>query len=418
MAMSGNRILLKGGRLFAQGKFIDSDILFSDGIISRIAQDIVPEGDMKVVDITGRVVSYGLVDVHVHFREPGFSAKETIATGSAAAARGGYTLVCPMPNLKPAPDSLETLGVQLDLIKAQATVDVLPFATITQRRAGGAVVDMAALKPYVAGFSDDGSGVQTAEVMREAMKLAKANDCIISAHCEDMDEPPFSASSEYRQVERDAIMAAEIGCRYHVCHVSTKESVEAIRKAKAAGASVTCETGPHYLTLIQADRVDLNDPAATLADGGRFRMNPPLREADDREALIAGIQDGTVEVLATDHAPHTADEKSRGYDNSLMGIVGLETAFPVMYTKLVKTGRISLEKLFELMCDNPRRIFGFGGALAEGQKADVAVFDLDSEFTIDSSKFASMGHSTPFDGWQVQGHCVMTIKDGKVVYSE
>lgn len=413
-----SRILLKGGRLYTNGHSFVSDILVSDGKISRIAPDIQEDDTVTVVDVSGKAVSCGLVDVHVHFREPGFSDKETIASGGAAAARGGYTLVCTMPNLNPAPDALDTLGVQLDLIKAQATVDVLPFATITSRREGGSVVDMAALKPYVAGFSDDGSGVQSAEVMREAMKLAKANDVVISAHCEDMDEPPFSASSEYKQVERDVAMAAEIGCRYHVCHVSTKESVEAVRRAKASGASVSCETGPHYLTLTQADRVDLTDPAASPADGGRFRMNPPLREASDRDALLAGIIDGTVEVIATDHAPHTAEQKSRGYDRSAMGIVGLETAFPVLYTKLVMTGIISLEKLFTLMCDNPRGIFRFGGALAEGEKADIAVFDVDSEYIIDSSTFASMGHSTPFDGWKVRGHCILTIKDGKVVYSE
>lgn len=408
MAENGS-IILKGGQIVQRGELFPSDILFSDGVITLISENIAPEAhpEAEVVDITGCVVSYGLVDVHVHFREPGFSAKETIASGSAAAAKGGYTLVCPMPNLNPAPDAPETLQVQLDLIRSeQAKVDVRPFATITSGRKGGAVVDMAALKDKVAGFSDDGSGIQTADVMKEAMMQALREDVVISAHCEDMDQVPFGPESEWVQVARDAEMATEIGCRYHVCHVSTKESVEAIRKAKAAGARVSCETAPHYLTLTQADR----------NDEGRFRMNPPLREAADRDALIAGIQDGTVEVIATDHAPHTAEEKSRGYDKSLMGIVGLETAFPVMYTKLVKPGVISLGKLFELMCDNPRRIFGFGGALEPGQPADIAVFDLDSEYVIDSKDFVSMGHSTPFDGWKVQGRCVRTYKDGKLIY--
>ncbi|MCQ2115135.1 MAG: dihydroorotase [Bacteroidales bacterium] len=408
MAENGS-IILKGGQIVQRGELFPSDILFSDGVITLISENIAPEAhpEAEVVDITGCVVSYGLVDVHVHFREPGFSAKETIASGSAAAAKGGYTLVCPMPNLNPAPDAPETLQVQLDLIRSeQAKVDVRPFATITSGRKGGAVVDMAALKDKVAGFSDDGSGIQTADVMKEAMMQALREDVVISAHCEDMDQVPFGPESEWVQVARDAEMATEIGCRYHVCHVSTKESVEAIRKAKAAGARVSCETAPHYLTLTQADR----------NDEGRFRMNPPLREAADRDALIAGIQDGTVEVIATDHAPHTAEEKSRGYDKSLMGIVGLETAFPVMYTKLVKPGVISLGKLFELMCDNPRRIFGFGGALEPGQPADIAVFDLDGEYVIDSKDFVSMGHSTPFDGWKVQGRCVRTYKDGKLIY--
>jgi len=405
--MNDNRnILLKGGILYSKGNCRKADILLTDGIISKIGENITTDESVEVMDITGKAVSYGLCDVHVHFREPGYSRKETIATGSAAAARGGYTTVCPMPNLNPAPDAPDTLQVELDMIAEQATVDVIPFATITSGRQGGSVVDMAALKDKVAGFSDDGTGVQSKKVMAEAMALALENDTIISAHCEDTDEAPFSAESEWKQIARDVELAREIGCRYHVCHVSTAESVEAIRRAKAAGASVTCETAPHYLTLCQDDR----------NDEGRFRMNPPLRTAADRDAMIQGILDGTVECIATDHAPHTAEEKSRGYDKSAMGIVGLETAFPVMYTKLVKTGVISLEKLFEIMCDNPRRIFRFGGALEEGQKADIAVFDLDTEYKIDSSNFLSMGHSTPFDGWSVYGRCILTIFNGKLVY--
>jgi len=399
---------LKNGTLVTGGRSFISDILVSDGKIARIAKDIVPDADTEVMDIDGHIVSYGLADVHVHFREPGFSSKETIATGSKAAARGGYTTVCPMPNLNPAPDSLETLQVQLDMIKDQACIEVIPFGTITEGRNGGPVVDMAAMKSKVAGFSDDGSGVQSGKRMEEAMRLAKAEDTIISAHCEDMDEAPFSSESEWKQVERDAVMATEIGCRYHVCHVSTAESVEAVRKAKAAGATVTCETGPHYLTLTQADRTD----------EGRFRMNPPLREQRDKEALIKGIQDGTVEVIATDHAPHTAEQKSRGYDKSAMGIVGLETAFGVLYTKLVEEGIITIEKLIELMCDNPRRIFRFGGCLAEGERADIAVFDVKKEYTVDPSEFASMGKSTPFEGWKLRGRCVLTLKDGRTVYNE
>lgn len=400
-------VLLKGGQIVAGGQIFNSDILFSDGVIVRIGRDLGEVPGAAVVDVSGCVVSYGLVDVHVHFREPGFSRKETIVTGSAAAAKGGYTLVCPMPNLNPAPDTPEHLEEQLELIRKGACIDVRPFASITEDRHGEKVVDMAALKDSVAGFSDDGSGIARAEVMAEAMRRAKELDCIISAHCEDMTQAPFGPESEWVQVARDAEMAAEIGCRYHVCHVSTKESVEAVRKAKAAGARVSCETAPHYLTLTQDD----------VLDEGRFRMNPPLRQEADRQALIRGIQDGTVEVIATDHAPHTAEEKSRGYAKSLMGIVGLETAFPVLYTRLVKTGLISLVRLFELMCDNPRRIFGFGGRLAEGERADLAVFRLTDEFTVDSTDFVSMGRSTPFEGWKLSGRCVMTFKDGKLVYS-
>lgn len=407
--MENRKSLLKGGLLVSQGISSFSDILISDGHISRIAENIVPDSDTDVIDVRGKVVSYGLADVHVHFREPGFSAKETIATGAAAAAHAGYTTVCTMPNLNPAPDSLETLGQQLELIKKEkAAIEVLPFATITCARAGAKAVDMAALKRFVAGFSDDGSGVQSEASMRAAMEMALKEDTIISAHCEDMGEPPFSASSEWKQVERDVRMASEIGCRYHVCHVSTKESVEAVRKAKAAGANVSCETAPHYLTLTSLDR----------KDEGRFRMNPPLREPEDRDALIRGIQDGTVEVIATDHAPHTAEEKSRGYAGSAMGIVGLETAFPVLYTKLVLEGVITLEKLISLMCDNPRRIFRLGGVLEEGAKADLAVFDIQEEYTIDSSTFHTMGRSTPFEGWRVKGRCVLTLKNGRPVWQD
>ncbi|MDD6363836.1 MAG: dihydroorotase [Bacteroidales bacterium] len=404
--MESRNLLLKHGTLVSGGRSFISDILISDGKIERIAEGIVPDEDTEVLDVTGYIVSYGLADVHVHFREPGFSSKETIATGSAAAARGGYTTVCTMPNLSPAPDSPENLQVQLDLIREQACIEVIPFATITTGRNGGPVVDMAALKDRVAGFSDDGSGVQSGKRMEEAMRLAAAEDVVISAHCEDENEAPFSAESEWKQVERDVVMAAQTACRYHVCHVSTAESVEAVRKAKAAGASVSCETAPHYLVLTQEDR----------KDDGRFRMNPPLRTPADRDALIRGIQDGTVEVIATDHAPHTAEQKSRGYWKSAMGIVGLETAFAVLYSELVLKGVISIEQLFELMSANPRRIFRLGGKLAQGEKADIAVFDTDTEYVIDSSEFASMGKSTPFEGWRVRGRCVLTLKDGKVVY--
>lgn len=396
--------ILRNGLLISSGKSCRSDILVSNGKIAQIAENI--DCDATSIDLGGRVVSYGLADVHVHFREPGFSEKETIASGSRAAARGGYTTVCPMPNLNPAPDSLETLALEQELIRSQAVVEVLPFATITLGRRGRSLVDMKALRGSVAGFSDDGSGVPSGPLIREAMLECRECDGIISAHCEDMTQPPFSRESEFEQVRRDCALALETGCRYHVCHVSTAQSVDAVRKAKAAGARVSCETAPHYLTLCQDD---------IQQDDGRFRMNPPLRTAADRKALIEALQDGTIEVIATDHAPHTAEQKSRGYRGSAMGIVGLETAFPVLYTRLVLTGIITLEKLFELLCDNPRRIFSLGGGLKVGQRADLAIFDLDTEYTIDSSTFASKGRSTPFEGWKVRGRCVGTIFGGKMV---
>ena len=379
------------------------DIRIEDGKIAALGR-LAPHAGEEIFDATGMTVSYGFCDVHVHFREPGQTSKETIRTGSMAAARGGYTLVCPMPNLNPVPDSLDTLRLETDIIARDAVVDVRPYASITMGRRGRQVVDMKALRPYVAGFSDDGCGVMDEGVIRHAMELAAESDCVIAEHCEDTHYED-NAEREWRMVRRDVRLAEETGCRYHACHVSTKESVQAIREAKERGARVSCETAPHYLTLTQDD----------IQDDGRFRMNPPLRTEEDRKALLEGILDGTVEVIATDHAPHTAEEKSRGYKASLNGIVGLETAFPVLYTKLVRTGIITESKLLALMCDNPRRIFSFGGALEVGQSADIAVFDTSHEYEIDSAGFASMGHSTPFEGWKVSGRCVMTLYRGKKI---
>ena len=400
-----------------------ADIAILGDKIERIAADIQPADNDKVYDCTGLAIMSGLVDLHVHLREPGFSAKETIATGTAAAAHGGFTTVCSMPNLAPAPDSMANLQQQLDIIERDSVIKVLPYATITRKRFGDELVNFEELKPYVAGFSDDGTGVQNEDVMRQAMAEAAKTDTIIAAHCE-VDEllrggyihdgeyaringhRGICSESEWKQVERDIELAAEAGCRYHVCHISTKETVELIRQAKARGVKVTCETGPHYLTMCDMD----------LKEEGRFKMNPPIRSAEDRDALIAGLQDGTIDVVATDHAPHTAEEKSRGLERSAMGVVGIETSFAVIYTKLVKAGVISLEKAVDVLAEAPRRIFNLGGGLQEGEAADIAVFDLEKSFEVDPSTFLSKGRSTPFEGWQLQGECCLTLVDGRVAY--
>lgn len=420
---AASRIVLKGGRVFSGGKSFEADVVVCGDRIAEVTPEaaILP-GD-KVVDCRGRWVTAGLVDLHVHLREPGFSSKETIATGTAAAAHGGFTTVCAMPNLEPAPDSLENLRRETEIIERDAVVKVLPYATITRRRAGREIVDFAALRPYVAAFSDDGSGVQDDGMMLAAMRAAAANDCIIAAHCEVNSllhggyihdgvyaaahgHKGISSESEWRQIERDIKLAEQTGCRYHVCHISTKESVALIRDAKRSGVRITCETGPHYLTMCDAD----------LREEGRFKMNPPIRSAADRNALIEGAQDGTIDVIATDHAPHTAEEKSRGLAGSAMGVVGLETSFAVIYTKLVMAGIISPERMIELMAEAPRRIFALGGGLAAGEKADIAVFDLDNEFTVDPATFLSKGRSTPFEGWRLHGQTILTLVDGRTAY--
>lgn len=420
---AASRIVLKGGRVFSGGKSFEADVVVCGDRIAEVTPEaaILP-GD-KVVDCRGRWVTAGLVDLHVHLREPGFSSKETIATGTAAAAHGGFTTVCAMPNLEPAPDSLENLRRETEIIERDAVVKVLPYATITRRRAGREIVDFAALRPYVAAFSDDGSGVQDDGMMLAAMRAAAANDCIIAAHCEVNSllhggyihdgayaaahgHKGISSESEWRQIERDIKLAEQTGCRYHVCHISTKESVALIRDAKRSGVRITCETGPHYLTMCDAD----------LREKGRFKMNPPIRSAADRNALIEGVQDGTIDIIATDHAPHTAEEKSRGLAGSAMGVVGLETSFAVIYTKLVMAGIISPERMIELMAEAPRRIFALGGGLAAGEKADIAVFDLDNEFTVDPATFLSKGRSTPFEGWRLHGQTILTLVDGRTAY--
>ena len=380
---------------------------------------ILPVVDTGVVPVpSGCALFPGFCDVHVHFREPGFSYKETISSGSAAAARGGYTDVCSMPNLNPVPDSLEHLAVQMELISSQASIHVHPYGSITKGEKGEELSDLTELAPRVIAFSDDGRGVQSEEMMQRAMQQAKKLGKLIVAHCEDNSllrggyihdgiyakthgHSGICAESEWRQVRRDLELVRMTGCAYHVCHISTKESVALIRQAKQEGLDVSCETAPHYLVL------DEND----LQEDGRFKMNPPLRSREDREALIAGVLDGTVDMIATDHAPHSAEEKSKGLQGSAFGIVGLETAFPVLYTKLVRSGILSLDRLIDLLAFNPRKRFSI-----PMKPEDYSVWDLEAATVICPDEFLSKGRATPFAGWEVFGACVKTVCDGKVVY--
>lgn len=385
--------------------------------IRAFAEKFLADGGLSPVISKKYIIVPGLCDVHVHFREPGFSYKETIASGSAAAAHGGYTAVCTMPNLDPVPDSAEHLQVQLDAIKRGAAIKVLPYGAITVGEKGERLADMEAISDKVCAFSDDGKGVQNDEMMREAMTAAKRLGRIIAAHCEDNSllfggyihdgeyarmhgHRGISSASEYRQIERDLRLAEETGCAYHVCHISTKESVELIRQAKAHGVNVTCETAPHYLVLCDED----------MQEDGRFKMNPPLRSREDKKALIEGIKDGTIDMIATDHAPHSAEEKGRGLEKSLMGVVGLETAFPVLYTELVMKNIITLDKLVELMSFKPKDRFGID------TNNDFAVFDISEAYKIDPEDFLSMGRATPFAGREVFGRCLLTVHNEKVVY--
>ena len=387
--------------------------VFSEGVCSSLSAP-----GLSGFDSSEYVIFPGFCDVHVHFREPGFSYKETIATGSRAAARGGYTAVCTMPNLNPVPDSVENLRVQRRLIEETACIHIYPYGAITVGEQGEALSDLEGMAPDVVGFSDDGRGVQSDDLMRQAMLRAKALGKPIVAHCEvnsllrggyihDGDYAKahghrgICSESEWVQIARDLALVKETGCAYHVCHVSAKESVALIRKAKAEGLDVTCETGPHYLVMDDS----------FLQEDGRFKMNPPLRGKEDREALLQGILDGTIDMIATDHAPHSAEEKSRGLEKSAFGIVGIETAFPILYTYLVKPGILSLDKLLELLCVNPRRRFG----LPLG--TDYSIWDLNAAYPIDPEDFLSKGRATPFAGWQVSGKCIATICDGKLVYA-
>ena len=383
------KLVFSGASVFAQDSYLKKHTDIS--VEAAISHDCF-------IDSSKYVIFPGFVDVHVHFRQPGFSYKETIATGSMAAARGGYSAVCTMPNLDPVPDSIANLKPQLDAIGRDAKIKVLPFGSITKGEQGLALSDLEALAPYVCGFSDDGRGVDNSSLMREAMQRAKALGKIISAHCEDGTQIKDSPEAEYKQIERDIKLADEIGVSYHVCHISTKESVELIRDAKKSGVDITCETAPHYLLFSEKD----------VRDDGRFRMNPPLRAERDRLALLEGIDDGTVDMIATDHAPHSAEEKSRGL-KSLNGIVGLECAFPVLYTELVRKGEMTLEKLIELMSTAPAKRFGI-------DRDGFCVYDLENEYVIDVNEFASMGKCTPFEGKKVYGRCIATVSGGRLAY--
>lgn len=403
---------IKGGKIYKAGEFVPNELLVVDapekaGLRSETGSDF----DFKrVINADNSFILPSFCDVHVHFREPGQSYKETISTGSLAAAHGGYTTVCTMPNLKPAPSTMDTLRVQLELIEKDAVIEVVPYGTITMEQSGrGKLSDMKALAPHVCAFSDDGRGVQADGLMREAMYQAKELGKLIVAHCEDeslLNEGKVR-ESEWKQIERDLKLADETGAGYHVCHISCKESVEVIRDAKKSGVDVTCETAPHYLIF---DTSDVEDYIARCPEyGGRFKMNPPIKDKADRESLIAGVLDGTVDMIATDHAPHSAEEKRRGFANSSNGITGLECAFPALYTYLVKTGVMSLEHLLHMMSVAPRERFGL-------KQNGWTMVDLEHTYRVDSEDFRSMGKCTPFYGHILNGKVQMVIMEGNTVY--
>ena len=417
--------ILKNARVYENGNLNAADVLVRSGHIVSIGREVAPNPGASAICLDNCVIFPGFVDVHVHLREPGFSYKETIRTGTKASARGGYVHVCPMPNLNPVPDSVAHLQEQLTLIEKDACIHVHPFGAITVGEQGEEMADLEGMAHHVAGFSDDGRGVQSEDMMREAMLRAKALNKIISAHCEDNSllrggyihdgeyarlhgHRGICSESEWGPIKRDLKLAEETGCAYHVCHISTKESVQLIREAKAKGINVTTEVGPHYLVFNDMD----------LQEDARFKMNPPIRSEEDRLALIEGLKDGTIDMIATDHAPHSAEEKGKGLEKSAMGVVGIETAFPVCYTHLVKKGIITLEKLVALLHDNAARRFGYGTELKEGEAADLTVFDLEQKFTVDPADFLSMGKASPFTGMELQGVCKLTMVGGEIVWQE
>lgn len=416
-------MVIVNGSVWQDGRFQEADIRIRDGKVVSICRSIVPDEDEDMIDAAGASVIPGLVDVHVHLREPGYSYKETIADGTLAAAHGGFTTVCPMPNLNPSPDTTEHLQEELDIIARDACIETLPYATITRQRMGEDLVNYGAMAPMVAGFSDDGSGVQSAEVMRRAMAGIAGTGKVLAAHCEVNEllrggyihdgeyakahgHRGICSESEWREVERDIELAKATGCRLHICHVSTKESVELVRRAKAEGLPVTCETGAHYLAFCEKD----------LQEDGRFKMNPPLRSVADREALLRGIADGTVDCIASDHAPHSEAEKSRGLEKSAMGVTGIELSLPAVYTYAVLPGHITFARMMELMAVNPRRIFGIGGGLEVGARADIAVVDFKAAFKVEPDIFLSRGKSTPFLHDTLKGKVLYTVANGKIAY--
>ena len=469
------RTILSGANVFTNEGFFQKDIHIEDGLIVSLSDSLKCKAEADsafVIDYSNKYIFPGFIDVHVHFREPGFLYKEDIATGSRAAAHGGYSHVFTMPNLKPVPDSVENMNEELKAIHEKACVKVYPYASITKGEKGEELVDFEEINEYfelledgtdtdssngcknvrLAGFSDDGTGVEDASYMDEAMERVSGIDGIISAHCEvksllggknvhdgvlarELGYKGISSESEWKMIERDIELARKTGCRYHVCHVSTKESIELIRQAKKDGVDITCETGPHYLLLCDEDILSIYRKSAEgktvnkeIRSGlvtfdsdeykvkygiGRFKMNPPIRSEEDRRALVEGLKDGTIDVIATDHAPHSTEEKSKGFDGP-MGVTGLETAFPVLYTGLVKTGVISLEKLVDLMSMAPARRFNIEHGIAEGLPADLTVYDLDDEYVIDPDTFSTKGRFTPFEGCRVSGRCIATYIDGKI----
>ena len=420
------RYLLQNAQILSSGGvFRAADVLLSGGRIVSIGDRISCPADAVSIDLHKAVLFPGFVDVHVHLREPGFSYKETIRTGTLAAAHGGFAHVAAMPNLDPVPDCAAALAVQRAIIEKDALVHVHPYGAVSVGEKGERLADLDGLAPGVIAFSDDGRGVQSESLMREAMTRCHALGKILAAHCEDNSllhggyihdgvyarahgHRGICSESEWGPIARDLRLAEETGCAYHVCHVSTKESVALIRAAKRRGVDVTCETAPHYLTFTDED----------LQEDGRFKMNPPLRAREDRDALIEGLLDGTIDMLVTDHAPHSREEKARGLEKSAMGVVGLETSFAASYTALVQTGILPLEKLVDLMHGAPMRRFGCGTELAEGQPADLTAFDLTKTYTVDPETFLTMGRATPFAGRALTGVCKLTMIGGEPVWKE
>lgn len=417
-------LLLKNGTVYYQGKMQKVDVLIQNGVVCKIDRDIQADG-CPVIDSSKFNIIPGLADVHVHLREPGFSYKETILTGTKAAAKGGFTLVAAMPNLNPVPDSAEHLKIELDRIEKNRVIKVLPYGSITVGEKGKELRDMAGMAKDVIAFSDDGKGVQNSEMMEKAMTVAKELNKPIVAHCEVESllnggyihdgeyaklhgHKGISSASEYEEVIRDINLSEKTGCQFHACHISTKESVEAIRQAKAKGLKVSGETGPHYLAFTDMD----------LQESGSWKMNPPIRSEEDRQALIKAVQDGTIECIITDHAPHSREEKSKGLAGSSMGVVGLETSFAAVNTYMVEKGYISFEKLVEVMSINPRKIFGLESGIQIGKPADITIVDPQAKWTVNPEEFISMGKATPFAGKTLTGKVIATIYNGDFAYSE
>lgn len=417
-------LLLKNGTVYYQGKMQKVDVLIQNGVVCKIDRDIQADG-CPVIDSSKFNIIPGLADVHVHLREPGFSYKETILTGTKAAAKGGFTLVAAMPNLNPVPDSAEHLKIELDRIEKNRVIKVLPYGSITVGEKGKELRDMAGMAKDVIAFSDDGKGVQNSEMMEKAMTVAKELNKPIVAHCEVESllnggyihdgeyaklhgHKGISSASEYEEVIRDINLSEKTGCQFHACHISTKESVDAIRQAKAKGLKVSGETGPHYLAFTDMD----------LQESGSWKMNPPIRNEEDRQALIKGVQDGTIECIITDHAPHSREEKSKGLAGSSMGVVGLETSFAAVNTYMVEKGYISFEKLVEVMSINPRKIFGLESGIQIGKPADITIVDPKTKWVVNPEEFISMGKATPFAGKTLTGKVIATIYNGDFAYSE